>query len=239
MNYELYEAEVFKIEDETPDVKRFHFKIGGENKFEFKAGQFVMFDIPLETTIISRSYSIASAPNNDNTFEICAALKSEGLATPWLWHHVTIGSKLKCSSPVGKFLLPETIDVDLCFIATGTGIAPLRSMILDIYHSGRPHKNIYLIFGNRWEKNILYRAEFEQLQHLHPEFTFIPVLSRETAETWKGALGYVHSIYMQLFSDNRKAYFYLCGWSAMIKEARLNLKERGYTKQEIKFEVYD
>ncbi len=239
MSYQFYSATVIKIVDETPNVKRFFLKMPEEIKFEFKAGQFVMLNLPLEGNITNRSYSIASAPSNDNIFELCASLKKDGKGTPWLWNNVNVGTKLDCTGPLGKFILPETIDYDLCFIATGTGIAPLRSMILDIYNRNLPHKNIYLIFGNRWVKDILYHADFQELALQHQEFKFIPVLSRETKETWNGYIGYVHQVYLEIFKDNRKAYFYLCGWSNMIKEARMALKEKGYTKNELKFELYD
>ncbi len=239
MTYPFYEVEVIKIIDETAMVKRFYFKVSPDEKFEFKAGQFVMLDLPLDSRVITRSYSIASAPTDDTLFEICAALKADGQGTPWLWKNLKVGTKLRCSEAVGKFILPESINHDLCFIATGTGIAPLRSMIMDIYAKKMLHKNIYLIFGNRWAKDILYRTEFEELQVLHPEFKFIPVLSRETSIVGEGRLGYVHQVYQELFANQRKAHFYLCGWSAMVREAQANLKGMGYTKSEIKLELYD
>ncbi len=239
MSYQFHDAEVIKIEDETSTVKRFYFKMLGEMKFEFKAGQFVMLDLPVDSKFTNRSYSIASAPGNDNVFELCIVINEDGLGTPWIWRNVTVGTKLRCTTALGKFILPETIDVDLCFIGTGTGVAPLRSMILEIFNKNIPHKNIYLIFGNRWIKDILYRSDFDSLQSLHPEFKFIPALSRETPETWNGVIGYVHQVYEEIFADNRNAYFYLCGWSNMVKEARDVLKARGYTKNQVKFELYD
>jgi NAD(P)H-flavin reductase len=101
-----------------------------------------------------------------------------------------------------------------------------------------PHKNIYMVFGNRWVKDILYRKELETLQEEMPEFKFIPVLSRQN-DNWNGKTGYVHAIYQELFADRRPAYFYICGWSDMLKESRHLLKDMGYEKQYIKFESYD
>jgi CDP-4-dehydro-6-deoxyglucose reductase len=79
----------------------------------------------------------------------------------------------------------------------------------------------------------------EALEKQFPEFRFIPVLSREEAATWQGKHGYVHEVYEEIFSDHRPAYFYLCGWSAMLKEARERLSNMGYGKEHIKFELYD
>jgi NAD(P)H-flavin reductase len=147
--------------------------------------------------------------------------------------------KVPVAGPVGKFVLPETITTDLCFLATGTGIAPLRSMMHHLINNNIPFNNIYLVFGNRWQKDILYRTEMEQLAEQHEKIRFIPVLSREDVSTWGGRTGYVHDVYKEIFADKRPAMFYLCGWKNMIMEARDNLVNMGYTKEHIKFELYD
>ena len=123
-------------------------------------------------------------------------------------------------------------------LSTGTGIAPLRSMILHIINNIIPHKNIYLIFGNRWEKDIIYYKEFKELAAVHKNFNFIPVLSRDNPG-WTGKKGYVHEVYQEIFSDHRQATFYLCGWKDMLRDARLNIEKMGYDKKKIKFESYD
>ncbi|HLG04077.1 MAG TPA: oxidoreductase, partial [Bacteroidia bacterium] len=88
------------------------------------------------------------------------------------------------------------------------------------------------------EKDIVYRKELEELEKEHPEFKFIPTLSRAD-DSWSGRKGYVHAIYEEIFSDKRPALFYLCGWSNMLKEARERLVAMGYDKKAIKFEEYD
>ena len=150
MAYEFHEAEVIEIRDETDMVKRFYIKMPDHIKFSFKAGQFIMLDLPIDSKYTNRSYSIASPPNSENTFELCIVLNEKGLGTPYMWENFQIGTTVKISRVLGKFQLPETIDRDICFIGTGTGVAPLRSQILDILHKGTPHKNLYLVFGNRW-----------------------------------------------------------------------------------------
>jgi CDP-4-dehydro-6-deoxyglucose reductase len=95
-----------------------------------------------------------------------------------------------------------------------------------------------MVFGNRWTKDISYRAEFEALEKEFPNFKFIPVLSRDN-EGWTGRKGYVHTIYEEIFADKRPAYFYICGWADMLKEARHRLEAMGYDKKAIRFESYD
>ena len=238
MAYTYQDASIVDIIYETEKVKRFFIKVPDEIPFSFKAGQFIMLDLPLDSKYTNRSYSIASAPSKDNIFELCIVLNEKGLGTPLLWERYDIGTQIKISKVLGKFQLPDTIDRDLCFIGTGTGIAPLRSQIVHILKYNIPHKNLYLIFGNRWEKDILYRKELEELAAEYPSFQFIPVLSRQN-EGWKGKTGYVHSIYEEIFADQRPAYFYICGWADMLKEARQRLDILGYDKKAIRFESYD
>lgn len=238
MAYEFHDATIVKIEDESDIVKRFYIKMPDHMKFTFKAGQFVMLDLPIDSKYTNRSYSIASPPSDDNIFELCIVLKSDGLGTNYMWKNYEVGTPVKVSRVLGKFGIVEPIDSDICFICTGTGIAPLRSQLLDILNRKLEHRNIYMIFGNRWEKDIIYRKEMEDLEKSVPQFKFIPVLSRENAG-WEGAKGYVHQIYEQIFADRRPAKFYICGWATMLREARQRLESMGYDKKSIKFESYD
>lgn len=238
MAYQFNEATIVDIKDETEKVKRYFIKVPDEIPFSFKAGQFIMLDLPIDSKYTNRSYSIASAPSNDNIFELCIVLNEKGLGTPYMWENFKVGTKVNISKVLGKFQLPETIDRDICFIGTGTGIAPLRSQIIDILNKGIPHKSLHLVFGNRWEKDILYRKEMEELMEKHPSFHFHPVLSRDN-EGWTGRKGYVHSIYEEIFKDRQPAYFYICGWADMLKEARHRLEVMGYDRKAIRFESYD
>jgi CDP-4-dehydro-6-deoxyglucose reductase len=239
MKQTFYDAEVINIIDETNTTKRFFFKVHHMPQFNFKAGQFVMIDLPIESKISYRSYSIASAPSNNNEFELLIVLNPPGKGTPYMWDNIKIGTIAKIAGPIGKFTLPEEIDREICFLCTGTGIAPLRSMLHDLVNNNKLHNPVKIIFGSRLKEDLLYKEEMSQLQKEYNKFEFIPVLSRETNESWDGKKGYVHEVYEEIYADVRPCYFYLCGWSAMIKEARDRLLALGYTKSDIKYELYD
>lgn len=237
MIYQFHECKVINIIDETDTVKRFFIKVPDEIPFAFKAGQFVVIDLPVDSKAVDRSYSIASPPSDDNTFELAIVLKPGGIGSSYLFEHVQTDSPIKVSQALGKFILPQHIDSDICFACTGTGIAPLRSMLLDIFNKNIPHKNISLVFGNRWIKDILYRGEMEDLEKMHPEFKFLPVLSRDNPG-WTGRNGYIHAVYEELFADKRPAWFYISGWPVIVREARKRIEAMGYHKSKIRFELY-
>lgn len=235
MAEEFYNGTVTNIIDESPTVKRYFIAIDGVEQFDFLPGQFVMLDMPIQHEFTTRSYSIASAPKG-NEIELCIVLKNDGQGTPYLFKNIKVGSTLKVSAAQGRFYLKNPIETDICLIATGTGVAPLRSMLHHIFNNNIAHKNVYLVFGNRTEKDILYRAEFEELEKQYSEFKFLPTLSREE---WEGEKGYVHHVYQKLFNGSQPAVFYICGWSSMVKEAKNNLKAMGYPRKQVNFELYD
>ncbi|MCU0423702.1 MAG: FAD-binding oxidoreductase [Bacteroidia bacterium] len=239
MKVQYTPATIIHIIDETAAVKRFFFKMPSGSLFTFKPGQFVILDLPIESKITYRSYSIASAPGDDGIFELVIVLNPDGLGTPYMWQNFKVGDQIPVAGPLGKFVLPEGhIEQELCLIGTGTGIAPLRSMLHHLINHNLINKNIYMIFGNRTQADILYHIEMEALSAKFSSFEFIPVLSRPHSE-WQGRRGYVHQIYQEIFSDGRPAMFYLCGWKNMINDARKNLTDMGYDKSQIKFELYD
>ena len=222
---------VIRIENETYNTRRFFIEVPELERFDFKPGQFVTLDLPIHEKPNKRwrSYSIASWPDGTNVYELLIVLLEGGAGTTYLFNHVTEGSELTFRGPQGVFVLPEAIDKDLFFICTGTGIAPFRSMLNYIKLHNVDYQNMYLIFGCRTQKDLLYHEEMKALQNDLSNFTYMPTLSRED---WDGYRGYVHSLYEEICNQNKEACedlqqvkpakFYLCGWRAMIDDAKVH-----------------
>ncbi len=237
-SFEYFNGRVYNITQETKNVNRFYIEFPELETYEFKAGQYAKIDMPIEDKKTYRQYSISSEPIRNNKIEFLIVHKEKGLGTDYLFNKVKIGSELKVSKALGRFVLPEVIDKDICFVCTGVGLAPFRAMYLYIMNKKIPHKNIYIIFGSRFEDDLCMYEELLKIDKNNLEFNYIPVLSRAN-ENWKGKTGYVHNVYKELFSDKRPAQFYLCGWEVMIKEARNTLRDMGYERKDILFEKYD
>ncbi|MEL6922674.1 MAG: FAD-binding oxidoreductase [Bacteroidota bacterium] len=240
MPWKWYDSKVIKIEDETPTTKRFWVEVPKGEKIDFQAGQFVTMDLPINEKRLKRwrSYSIANAPDDSNVLEFCIVYLEGGAGTKYLFNEVKTGSAIRFKGPSGAFTLKEPIEKDIVFICTGTGVAPFRSMLWDIYHQQKPHKSLHLIFGTRKKEGILYQEEFEAMKKQMDGFKFDVALSREP--DWEGYRGYVHQIYMEQYKEVRDdVVFYLCGWSNMIDDAVANLIVKlGYDKSQIHYELY-
>lgn len=228
---------VTKIEDATHNTKRYWIKLPETASFHFKPGQFVTLDLPIHEQKNKRwrSYSIASIPNGTNEFELIVVLVEDGQGSSYIFQELTVGSSVTLRGPQGMFTLPDIIDKELFFICTGTGIAPFRSMVNHIHTQQVAHENIYLIYGCRTQADLLYFDELKALEKELSKFHFIPTLSREN---WEGNSGYVHNVYDGLLKERQPAHFMLCGWRAMIDEAKQNLLELGYDKKDIHLELY-
>ncbi len=244
---------ITKVMDETQNTKRFFIEIPSMDRFDFEPGQFVTLDLPIHEMKNKRwrSYSIASAPDGTNKFELVIVLLEGGLGTEWLWKNGHVGAELTLRGPQGKFTLPDVIDKDLYFICTGTGIAPFRSMAHYIAKNNIEHQNIYLIFGCRKFGDGLYLNELKELEQELPGFHFLPTFSREPADNdLLMRTGYVHAVYEEFVKQNmihnnngngpelKAASFYLCGWKNMIDEAKQKIVMLGYDKKAIHLELY-
>ena len=225
------DSTLISIVKETKNTWKFVIKVHSD--FNYNPGQFVQ----IKFNDLIRSYSISSYGLEVNVFELLIVKLEGGKMTRYLFENAKEGDKIEIKGPLGKFILPEIITGDIIFVCTGTGIAPFRSILQSLMDNKINHKNIYLIFGTREKKDILYFDEMNNLENLINGFKYIPVLSREK---WEGKSGYVHNQYLDLIKGNKlkDPIFYLCGWRDMIKEARGNLKECGFDSKKIKLEIY-
>lgn len=229
-------GKVIRIEEETYNTRRYWIEVPELDSFDFIPGQFVTLDLPIHEKPNKRwrSYSIASWPDGTNVFELVIVLLEDGVGTPWIFNNIIVGAEFTFRGPQGVFVLhEENLSKDLFLICTGTGIAPFRSMVHHIWRHNIAHKKIYIIYGCRTQKDLLYYDELNKLQL--EDFHFIPTLSREE---WTGKTGYVHAIYAEHTAHKPDANFMLCGWKNMIDEAKQRILAMGYDKKSIHQELY-
>jgi ferredoxin-NADP reductase len=215
------------------------FEVQGQPKFDFVAGQFISVREPRQDgKPITRAYSLASPPTPSNRFDLCLNRVSEGFMSNYLCD-LEPGHDVHFNGPHGHFVLkPERKDA--VFIATGTGIAPFRGMIHWLLADESRHKGhqFWLVYGTRFEKDIYYREEFEQLAKDHPNFRYVMTLSRPP-EGWQGAAGYVQDHVCTIVGDRKNMEAYICGLNNMVSANRQLLKELGWDRHQIIYERYD
>jgi NAD(P)H-flavin reductase len=122
---------------------------------------------------------------------------------------------------------------NVCFVATGTGIVPVLSMVESF--SKDFDRKIKIIFGLREEKDLFYVERIENLKSKFKDFSSVITLSRPT-DSWKGDKGRVTS---HLKNIKKDAQYFVCGSGAMINDVRKTLKEKGVKKGDVFFENFN
>ena len=153
----------------------------------FRAGQFVSVIVPgagPQGRDLRRAYSIASPPES-RQIELCVKRVEGGPGTSYL-NRLRAGDSLKVLAPYGTFVYEKRLDRKVCFISTGTGIAPFRSMALSREFLENPPSEAFCLLGVRSEDEVLYQDQFSAIQNMK----FIPTVSQPSS-TWKGFKGRV------------------------------------------------
>lgn len=218
------------------DTRHYKLAFAPGTVFEFEAGQFFNAMIPNEVKVIKRPYSIASSPNWKGFLDLCIKKVPGGLATEYIWT-LKQGDKLEIQGPLGRFCLShKPLPKRVVFISTGTGIAPFRSMIHDLLEK-KADVEIWNIFGNRYEEDVLYKEEFEELERKHTNFRNVFTVSRP--KKWTGETQYVQHMLTKYITSPEGTNIYICGLTNMILEVERTALEAGFTKQQIHYEKYD
>ncbi len=226
MPLQLFRAQVERIHDLTHDVREIELRLIEPPQIGFKAGQFLSFEVgrdALNRTIV-RPYSITSPPSRRERVLLVLNLVQGGPGSTYLFS-LRAGDETQFKGPTGAFYLRDDPARDLLFVATGTGIAPLRSMLYALSEQGFP-RPVTLYWGLRSQRDLYYQDELEALTRAHPNFSYITTLSRPE-DGWTGERGRVTPLLEARVTSVQNLAVYLCGNDGMIKDVTQIIQKRG------------
>jgi len=241
----------------------FVFVLDGMESFPFAAGQFISaVTTDMNGKQQTRAYSISSAANG-NRFELCVNRVENGFFSNYLCD-LPEGGTIQVHGPHGHFVLHQPV-TDSILVATGTGVAPMRSYTQWLFPEDGPDrsggKDIWLVYGTRHETDIYYQDYFEALAQRVPSFHYLPTLSR-AQDGWTGLRGHVQ-VHIAKVVEERAArlglplpapavdpatpaadaqfdiYTYICGLNFMVAGVRELMTGYGWHKKQVVFERYD
>lgn len=228
-----YQCRVDSLKNLSPSV--FELAFTPDRPLAFEAGQYVSVVVPHDDKPLRRPYSIASAPGK-SPIELCIQRIESGPGNSYL-AGLKAGDSFSCFAPYGFLVFHPKPERDVIFIATGTGIAPFRSMILSETFKQNPPRKSTCLLGVRTEDELLYASDLSGI----PGMEWVPCVSRPNTKLpeglWRGRVT-DHLVQHQASLKFAETDFYLCGNGAMIDEVKKFLKANGVTKESIHQEIY-
>ncbi|MDO8538535.1 MAG: FAD-binding oxidoreductase [archaeon] len=213
--------------------------------FSFVPGQFVMTamedckNIAKSEEMKWSALSIASSHLELNEIHFCIRAKTETGLMYFMAHKMKVGDTVHMRGPYGKFVMKED-PKGIIFVATGTGIAPIISMLRTLLKQQYSHP-IKLFFGFRNPDEYMYKEELESYLYKHKNFELIPTISRPEGFNWSGKTGYVQETLKNFeFKEDISGFdAYLCGLPLACDDSIKILIAKGVNGMRISKEVYD
>ena len=223
----VYEGRITRIVRRAPDTRSLFFSLPAGERLAYRPGQFISCQLPVGSDILTRPYSLASSPE-DEELEICLNLVPGGRGSAYLFG-LGVGDTVRFTGPWGSFCLDAAPEAACIFVAEGTGIAPIRPMIGRALAAPREWP-IALHYAAAGRDQVLYAEEFERAVERHACFTFSPVLD--------GSLRAVIERTYVAGDADRSRHFYICGVGSIVTELRDWLRATGYERRAVQYEKW-
>jgi Na+-transporting NADH:ubiquinone oxidoreductase subunit F len=235
-----YVSELVSKKFLTRDIVELTLKLAEQDKITFKAGQYITLKMPAHDDGVSamRPFSIASS-GPGSVIQLNIRLNPQGRVTPWIFNVLKEGMSLHFNGPRGNFFLRNT-ENPILFIAGGSGMAPVRSILHTMKQYNIKRKAVYF-FGALTQSDLFYLGEMHEFEKELYNFRFVPVLSNEPPESnWNGARGLVTEVIDRYCSGTLSGYeAYLCGKPAMIEGCISILEKKCINKSDMFFDLFN
>lgn len=220
------------IETDTHDTKTFRFELAGDATLDMRPGDFLYIHTTLNGKQLKRAYTPSSLPGTMGSFDLTVKRYDAGIVSKYL-HDQRIGDTVLMSGPNTGGHWVDGMAKRVGFVAGGTGITPMISIIRWIL-TQNIDAELFLLFANKTESDIIFRQEWERHVREHPNFHCHHVLE-QPPPGWSGDIGRITSGMLQqhLPTPSPDTCIFLCGPPPMVDSLEITLKELGYPEQTI------
>ncbi len=229
--YKPYLMEIKEIIDETSDTRTLRLQFRSEEdkkKFSFKAGQFAEYSVFGEGEC---TFCIASPPTRMDFIE--CSFKQVGKVTNAL-RRLNVGDTIGFRGPYGNwFPVEEMKGKNIVFIAGGIGLAPVRSVILNVLDRRTEFGDITIVYGARTVQDLVYKRELNKWQERKDVKTVVTVDPGGETSDWKGEIGFVPTIVEKTAPSSKNAVAIICGPPIMIKFTLPVMMKLGFEEKNI------
>lgn len=245
---QTYSARFVYKKELTDDVYLFRFHLESGQVVQYLAGQYLILMVPQAGEEMARRlYSILTPPDKGDYFEMVIEILPNGLASNYLMNlqeHESVVFK----GPAGIFIIKES-DRHKVFLATGTGIAPIKSMIEVLCRKSDTKTPIYLFWGVPRFKDVYFFKELQELSTIYNNLHISICLSQEPSlegiaeiDRKYFTLGRVTKAFDQLLTTNSQlliaADYYVCGGRTVVESLRQYLSGKEIPREAVHFEKF-
>ncbi|MCF7876071.1 2Fe-2S iron-sulfur cluster binding domain-containing protein [Candidatus Bipolaricaulota bacterium] len=234
LEVEKYSAVVESTRDVTPSIKEIVFDLKEPETIDFKAGQYVQVQVPVDGDTVDRAYSIASEESVHDKVMLTVQLIEGGLGSTYL-HELEEGEEVEFTGPFGDFYIQDT-DATIIGVAGGVGLAPLRSIVFSLLEKG-VDKEIWLFYGSRTMEDLYYHEDLQELADEHDNFHYVPALDSSQPE-WEGEVGLITEVMKDYLDKGDDMEGYLCGPPPMMDATIDLLTEYGIDEEDILYDDF-
>jgi len=240
-----YVARVAAIRDLTWEIKEVTLDVA--EGLSFAAGQYIQLFLPGTESAPEpkyRAYSMASSPSSARRLTLIVRREPEGVVSPYVFDRLRQGEELAIRGPFGDFRIHESRR-EILFIAGGTGLAPIRSMLLEMAEKvrdgaqpARPPRKATLYFSARAKKDLFFMDELHSLEQVLP-LRVVPALSDpEPDDSWDGETGGITAVLDRTLDKLERHEAYLCGSAGMIDASIKVLTSKGMSEERVFFDKF-
>jgi NAD(P)H-flavin reductase/ferredoxin len=213
----VVQAKVFRLSRPAPDVTILQLRFPAGKRVKFRAGQYLQI---LLDDGERRSFSMANSPTVTDGAQLHIRHVGGGRFSGTVLPQLEQGDTLNVELPYGDFYLREDSDKPIVFVASGTGFAPIQS-IVDYAIARDVRRPMHLYWGARREEDLYALDVPARWIAKRPDFRFVPVLSEPDLESgWTGRTGLVHRAVMDDHATLADVQVYACGAPVMTRAAR-------------------
>ncbi len=224
----------------TYDIMELGLELVEPGEIKFTAGQYIQLESQeyKGRDSVIRAYSISSIPSDARRIELIMRRVPEGICTSWAFEHLQKGQDVVFSGPFGDFGLQDT-DAPAVFIAGGSGMAPIWSILRHMQENSIPRKALFF-FSGRIKDDLFFTRELFALEKELYDFKYVPCLTREPDNSdWKGERGRIPQVLPRYIPDASGYEAYLCGSSALIEACCSRLSQLGLRDENMYFDKFE
>jgi NAD(P)H-flavin reductase len=220
--YKPVKAEIKEVITETPTIKTFRLEL--EKPLEFATGQFVQLTFPGSGEC---PFTPSSKPGKGKNIDVTAM--RVGTATEVL-HTMEAGDMLGVRGPYGNgFPLDILRNKELLIVGGGCGMAPLRSLFLEILGDRKNYPRVVVLYGCRTPQEVLYKKTFGDWKSEMEVHRTVDTAAPE----WEEGVGVVTTLFEKIAFDAKKCVAVVVGPPVMMKFATIELEKRGVSDDRI------